>query len=777
MIDPLLSAAARWPDAPALTDAHGTLTWASVLREATTLASSLPMVPGARVALLARESAATVVAIHAIRLAGGVIVPLHRRLAPPELADQMARSGTRVLAHDQAHADIAATLRAEVDLTGVMELGRPIGARGRPTATTLDPSTLGAVLFTSGTTATPRGVLLSHGALLASASAWNAFLGSGPTDHWLSTLSTAHVAGLGMVLRPLLSGARLTVHEGFDETAVRDALLHDGITLASLVPVQVTRLLDGGPMRFERLRSLLVGGAPVAPSLVRRATVAGLPVVTTYGLTEAASGVTALPATESAVAPGSVGRPLPDVRVRVVDDEGVDVGPDTAGTILVGGPTLATGYDRDPDASERTFEGGWLRTRDVGRLDEEGRLWVLDRLDSLIISGGENISPAEVEAALATHPGVADVAVFGRPDDVWGAVPVAAVVPRAHRRVPSMDELRLFARGRIAAHKLPRDVLVVSSIPRTPTGKVRRHELMTRLMTGPPIASGDPGDHVAHDVTRPDGALIHVEDHGAGPDVIVLLHATLSNARELRGLAARLANAHRVLSIDRRSSGASRMPPNDPGGAVDVGVHVEDVLAVLEAVAPGQRAVMVGHSFGGCVALEAAARHPERVVGVWLFEPPYLPVVGSLDAFDLATLGDRIDTIARAEGMTAAALAFLDAVRGPGTAARLPAAARQRLATEGRAAIADAALEGLDPDGLGRIAAPVVLGLGGRSVGPYAEVADGLTRRVPALTVERFPGLGHGGPVSQPGRVAPSIIGLARHVASLERQGRTEGSR
>lgn len=765
MIDPLRSAARRWPEAPALIDPRGTRSWSRLLQDADSLAGTLAVAPGTRVALLAHDTAAAVVAIHAVRLAGGVLVPLLHRLAAPELADRVTRADVRVLLHDRPHADVAAALGSETRLERVIDIGRPPPPRLRP-RDELDPDAVGAVVFTSGTTAVPRGVVLPHRALLESAQAWDTFLGSGEDDHWLSTLPLAHVAGLGMVLRPLLTGACLTVHERFDGPAVRAALEHGGITLASLVPVQVTRLLETGPLRAARLRALLVGGGPTSPDLVRRALAAGLPIVTTYGLTEAASGVTALPTSEAAAAPGCAGRPLPGVRLRVVDGVGADADPDVVGSIVVGGPTLATGYDGDDGASAASFRDGWLHTGDLGRIDAEGRLWVVDRLEELIVSGGENVSPAEVEAVLATHPAIADVAVVGRPDATWGAVPVAAVVPVPGEPVPDPEALRAFARPHLAGYKLPRDVVAVGTIPRTPSGKVVRRAVLA-LLEGPAVT---------HAIARPDGATIHVEELGEGP-VLVLLHATLSNARELRGLARELGERFRVLSVDRRAAGASRMPPGDPGGGIDVAVHVADLRAVLDATQARGRVLVVGHSFGGCVALELAARSPERVAAAWVFEPPYLPALGDAQPAGLADLGERVTALARSEAPGAAALAFLDAVRGPGTAGRLPAAARERLALEGRAAVADAALLGLDPEGLRRIVAPVVLALGGRSRGPYAAAAEALARHVRSLAVERLDDLGHGGPVSQPRDVAAAILRFAERVGYVDAGEREEVSR
>ncbi|MET0772470.1 MAG: alpha/beta fold hydrolase, partial [Candidatus Limnocylindrales bacterium] len=746
MIDPLRRAASRWPDAPALSDASTSLTWSGVLHDANELAVSMRIEPGTRVGLLSGDGARTVVAIHAVRLAGGVLVPLHRRLAVPELRRLLAGGRVGVLAHDAAHAGTASDLSGgtAIRLRSIDDPS-PEGSDEASAVRELRPDGVGAVVHTSGTTSTPRGVVLSSGALLASATAWNTFLGSGPTDHWLSVLPLSHVAGLGMVLRPMLSGARLTIHERFEPDRVRAAIERDRITLLSVVPAQLQRLLESGPVAPGVLRALLLGGAPAPAGLVRTALEAGLPVVTTYGLTEAGSGVTALPADETSEAPGSAGRPLPGIRLRVTDGMGGDIPLGAVGRILVGGPTLACGYDGDPDATDAAFVDGWLWTRDLGSLDERGRLWVADRMDDLIITGGENVSPAEVEGVLASHPAIAGVAVVGRPDPAWGSVPVAAVVARDGLPAPTLEELRSFARPHLAGYKLPADVRAVEDIPRTPSGKVIRREVAALVAAAAPTEL---------EVPRPDGALVHVEVRGSGP-VVVLLHATLSNARELRPLAERLAARFRVLSVDRRSAGGSHMPADDPGGPVDVALHIADIQAVLEQAAPGERVLVVGHSFGGCVALELAARAPGPVAGAWVFEPPYLTLLPANATPDLARLGDRITALAREAGPRAAALAFLDAVRGPGTGDRLPLEARDRLAAEGRAAAADAALLGFAPGDLPRITVPVVVGLGGRG-GPYEAVASALATQVPDHTNKHNSQHTHPPPETRPQHPPPT---------------------
>ena len=232
----------------------------------------------------------------------------------------------------------------------------------------------------------------------------------------------------------------------------------------------------------RRLRGVLVGGGPVPAALVERARARGIPVLLTYGLTEACSQVT----TEH---PGeadgtTAGAPLPGLELRIVDAQGQPLPAGEEGTIAVRGPTLMRGYLDDEAATAEVLQDGWLHTGDLGRMDPRGRLTVLARRTDLILSGGENVYPAEVEAVLSAHPGVAEVAVVGRPDSRWGQVPVAVVVPRP---AAALDDLRAWARARLAAFKVPAEVVPATALPRTAAGKVDRAAVQAavRVPSGP----------------------------------------------------------------------------------------------------------------------------------------------------------------------------------------------------------------------------------------------------------------------------------------------------
>jgi O-succinylbenzoic acid--CoA ligase len=301
----------------------------------------------------------------------------------------------------------------------------------------------------------------------------------------------------------------------------------------SLVPALLLRLLDAAPGTPppSTLRAVLLGGGEIPPTLVGRALEAGWPVVPTYGLSEAGSGVTALATVEAARYPASAGRALPGVELRIADPDATAVG-----EIEVRSPALFDGYLDDPvAAADATTAGGWLRTGDLGRLDDGGRLFVLDRRTDRIVRGGENISPAEVEAALLEHPALADAAVVARRDPVFGHVPVAAIVLREGREDPGDEAVTAFLAPRVSRFKLPVAFVRLAVLPRTPGGKLRRAAV--RALLDP--AGGPPRKHR---LERPGGVTLAYRTVGTGPMHVLLLHGTLSTAGQLTGLARALAH-------------------------------------------------------------------------------------------------------------------------------------------------------------------------------------------------------------------------------------------
>jgi O-succinylbenzoic acid--CoA ligase len=303
------------------------------------------------------------------------------------------------------------------------------------------------VVLTSGSTGGGRAVLLPAAAVRASAEATLARLG-GPGS-WLLALPTSAIAGLQVVCRSVLAGRDLTVLEPGETLAAALGRMPDDRRCTSMVPTQLRRFLDAEPDALRAFDAVLVGGAATDPGLLDRARAADVRVITTYGMTETAGGCV------------YDGEPLAGVRTRIVD-----------GGVELAGPVLALGYRLDTAATATAFADGWFRTRDAGRL-EDGRLTVTGRLDDVVITGGVNVVPQAVEAALREHPDVADAVVFGRPDEEWGARVVAAVVPAAGAR-PTLAALRPWVTARLGAPAAPRELHLLDAVPTLHTGKPDR---------------------------------------------------------------------------------------------------------------------------------------------------------------------------------------------------------------------------------------------------------------------------------------------------------------
>jgi O-succinylbenzoic acid--CoA ligase len=324
----------------------------------------------------------------------------------------------------------------------------PRPAAGEPASerelrTDFEPDAVHTVIHTSGTTGVPKEVELSFANHAASVVASADGLGVDPGDRWLCPLPLHHVGGLNVLIRSVVNRTTVVLHDRFDVERVKGELEAGGLTLASLVPTMLARLRAAGLSRTPGLRAIALGGGPIPPDLLDWARDAGIPVVPVYGMTETCSQVVA----------GSPGRPLKGVELEIAPD----------GEILVRGPMVARGA---------VAADGWLHTGDQGRLDEDGRLHVLGRIKELIITGGENVAPLEVEQVLLAHPAVVDAGVAGLPDTDWGEAVTAFVVLRE----PAGD-LREWCRERLAAFKVPKAIHVVPELPRNAGGKLLRDRL------------------------------------------------------------------------------------------------------------------------------------------------------------------------------------------------------------------------------------------------------------------------------------------------------------
>ncbi len=448
------------------------------------------------VAVLLPNRIETVCLIHALARLGAILVPLNIRLTAEELrwqaqqadcsllicaaqteaqAAPLAPSGQRIISVDLPHTPGFESL---YDF-----MGAPAECLSRP----LDLSALQGIVFTSGTTGHPKGAMLTFANHLTSATASAFRLGNDPADRWLACMPLYHVGGIAIIFRCCLYGTTVVLHNGFDLVAVSQALETQDITLISLVPTMLHRLLETlsetpePQPKHSKLRCILLGGAAATSSLLARCQDLALPLATTYGLTEAASQVVTESPLEGGRKAGSVGKPLMFSQVRIVGFDGQAVEPGEVGEIVIKGPTIMQGYYKNPAATQEALRNGELYSGDMGYLDQEGDLWVVQRRADLIVSGGENVYPIEIEQVLESHPDVKEVTVVGVDDDEWGQRVAAAIVPHRSSRTVTEDELLDFSRERLAGYKQPRLLRFVDKLPRTATGKIRRDQVQGLL--------------------------------------------------------------------------------------------------------------------------------------------------------------------------------------------------------------------------------------------------------------------------------------------------------
>ena len=458
---------------PALRLDAVTYTWGElrdVAHRLLRLADVATQPPARRIALATADPLLTAAALLGALLGQRTLILLHPRLTAAERDAQLAASAADLLVADSP---IGASIpTCAVDRHGLLHGAAPEPGRAPSGAPLL-------LLFTSGTTGQPKGAMLSLEALWAAAAASSERLQTGADDRWLACMPLAHIGGLSILLRALHDGLLVVAHPRFSAAAVAASLHSEAITRLSLVPTMLRDLLDAGATPPPSLRTLLLGGAAAPPDLVRRAIAAGWPIATTYGLTEAAAQVTTATLAQTAAAPGACGLPLPGCRLRITEPAA-----DGVGQIEVASPSLMAGYFNQPEATAERLRDGWLRTGDLGLLLPDGQLRLVSRRSDLIVSGGENIYPAEIEAALRTLPEVAEACVVGRPSDRWGQQVGAMLVLRPGASL-TLEALRAALASSLATFKLPRLLRLVHALPHTAGGKVDRRAVADAFAAAP----------------------------------------------------------------------------------------------------------------------------------------------------------------------------------------------------------------------------------------------------------------------------------------------------
>ncbi|MGP4114715.1 acyl-CoA synthetase [Streptomyces sp. 4N509B] len=445
---------------------------------------SLGVGRGDRVAYLGPNHPSYLETLFAAGSLGAVLVPLNTRLTAPELAFQLSDAGATTLVHAASHAGLARASRGH-GATGVrrhLEVGDAYesllaGAGTEPLDEPVALDELCVIMYTSGTTGRPKGAMLTHANLT-----WNAV--NVLVDHDLTSEERAlvvaplfHAAALGMQTLPvLLKGGTCVLAERFDPGAALELIGRHRVTFLFGVPTMFERMARDRrwpAADLSSLRTLTCGGAPVPTALIDLFHRRGLTLQQGYGMTETAPGALLLGREDAVPRAGSAGVPHFFTDVRVARPDLTPVRPGEIGEVLVSGPTVTPGYWRDPAGSAACLAEGWFRSGDAARVDGDGHVHIVDRLKDVIVSGGENVYPAEIERLLLAHPDIAECAVIATPDETWGEVPRAVLVPRRGAELDAGTVLAALA-GRLARFKIPRSVVIATRLPRTASGKLLR---------------------------------------------------------------------------------------------------------------------------------------------------------------------------------------------------------------------------------------------------------------------------------------------------------------
>jgi fatty-acyl-CoA synthase len=487
LTDVLRHHAERFADRPALVDGPTTQTWSQLLTGVQLTAGALRergVGPGDVVGVLLYNSARFLELMHAISHLGATFMPLNWRLAAAEIG------------YIQEHSQ-AVLLVTEPELSGRADGGRcPVVLVDelRGPAPVIDPApTLAGdthrLMYTSGTTSRPKGVMISYGNLWAKNAAHIVEFEMTSACVNLACGPLYHVGALDLTTTTLMYlGATTHVLRRFEPAAVLEAIERERITDVWLAPAMIAALVthpDAARRDLSSLRLIIDGGEKMPLPLIERvlATFPNAWFADGYGMTETVSGDTMLDKGRTLSKLGSVGKPVLHTEIRTVRPDGSDCDPGEPGEVIMRGPKVCKGYWRDERATAEAIRDGWLHSGDLGVLDEDGYLFIVDRLKDVIVSGGENIASSEVERVLYEHPAIAEVAVVARPDERWNEVPVAFYVTAPGENVDA-EQLQTHCRASLAGYKVPKAYVAIDALPRNPSGKVLKRELRDRAAAG-----------------------------------------------------------------------------------------------------------------------------------------------------------------------------------------------------------------------------------------------------------------------------------------------------
>jgi O-succinylbenzoic acid--CoA ligase len=457
------------PERKALVFENKTWTFAELYSETLKKASALSMSgikEGDFCGVLAANHPKTIFTIQALQQIGAIAVMLNSRLTEEEMQWQLQDVSASHLLFDSLYEKKASAISG---IPSISISDNPTEKLFTP-RDTFSMSETCSIMYTSGTTGRPKGVIQTYGNHYASATGSAFNLGLHADDAWICAVPLFHISGYSILMKSVLYGMEMQLIEKFDTRAVNNSLQNGEATIISVVPAMLSNMINSLSGTYSpRFRCMLLGGGPAPVSLLEQCKQKNIPVFQTYGMTETSSQIVTLAPEYALKKLGSAGKPLFPCAVKI---DGED-----EGEILVSGPNVTTGYLNRPEANEQSFENGWFRTGDIGRFDADGFLYVLDRRSDLIISGGENIYPAEIESVLMSQDAIREAGVTGVPDAKWGSVPAVFYV--ANRPVTS-EELAAFCGEKLARYKVPAYFIETDELPRNASNKLLRRELAVK---------------------------------------------------------------------------------------------------------------------------------------------------------------------------------------------------------------------------------------------------------------------------------------------------------